>query len=198
VKRTTVLICCAVLLMGAQSALAQYHGGGGGGHRHGGGDLSGPTTPDTRNNDIKGFERAVALQASPDQIAQFRRLSASTQAARQRTREVLSGFPSAKPRNGETLANALQEAGWENEKFLDSFSKEQELGLKKFAKKIRKTDSELDHHSKALQALDFSATSDSEIVASLQKLNKALGDLQSQQLAIAAEMGIQNSATQSQ
>jgi len=197
VKRTTVLICCAVVLFGAKSALAQYHGGGGG-HRHGGGDLSGPTTPDTRSNDIKGFERAVALQASPDQIAQFRRLSASTQAARQRTQEVLTGFATAKPRNGETLANALQEAGWENEKFLDSFSKEQESGLKKFAKKIRKSDSELDHHSKALQALDFSAASDNEILASLQKLDKALGDLQSQQLAIAAEMGIQNSATQSQ
>src|SRR5437899_1146042 len=70
--------------MSAQSARAQHHGGG---HRNSAG-ASGPTS-DTTNSDIRGFERVVALQATPDQVAQFRQLRASTQSARRRTQELL-------------------------------------------------------------------------------------------------------------
>jgi hypothetical protein len=201
-KRTVFLICAIAVLSGAP-ALAQY-GGGGGGHRHGGGASPSPSgpTPDTKNNDLKGFERAVALQATPDQIAQFQRFSASTQVARKRAQDLLQLSTKGNQLNWINstypLTNDLEEAQADNEKFLASFSKEQEDGLKKLTKKLRKSDSEIEGENKGLRKDLDRNTADGEIVARLQKLEKALGDLQSQQFAIAAEMGIQNSTTQSQ
>jgi hypothetical protein len=201
-KRTVFLICAIAVLSGTP-ALAQY-GGGGGGHRHGGGGSPSPSgpTPDTKNNDLKGFERAVALQATPDQIAQFQRFSASTQVARKRAQDLLQLSTKGNQLNWINstypLTNDLEEAQADNEKFLASFSKEQEDGLKKLTKKLRKSDSEIEGENKGLRKDLDRNTADGEIVARLQKLEKALGDLQSQQLAIAAEMGIQNSTTQSQ
>lgn len=178
----------------AQSATAQYHGGGGGGHRRSEGVPSGPT-PETKNNDLKGFERAVMLQATPEQIGQFQRLTSSTQSARKRAQQLLQLSASGNKLNWINstypLTNGLEETQADNEKFLGSFSKEQEDGLKKLTKKMRKADSEITGQSKALsQNLEYG--SDEQIVSLLQKLEKALGELQSQQLAIGSEMGIQS------
>jgi len=193
VKRTLALLFGLVVLI-AQAAVAQY-GGGGGGHRHSESVPSGPT-PETRNNDLKGFERAVALQASPEQIAQFQRLTASTQSAHKRAQDLLQLSAKGNQLNWVNatypLTNDLEEAQADNDKFLGTFSKEQESGLKKFTKKLRKSDSEIGSHAKALSQNADREGADSEIVTTLQKLEKTLADLQSQQLAIAAEMGIQS------
>ena len=194
--RRAILIGGA-LLIAVQTSLAQFHAGE---HRRETTvtptNPSGPT-PETSDSGIRNFERVVALQAAPDQIAQFRRMKASTKAARNKTQEILSALP-ATPGNAYTLANQLQEAGWENEKFLDSFSREQNSGLKRFTRKMRKADAELDRHAKALQDLDFSAAAAGDILVGLQKLDKTLSELQSQQLAIANEMGIQDSTSKQQ
>jgi len=191
-KRTAILTCCALILMNAQSGLAQHHGGG---HRNGGG-ASGPT-PDTKNGDLKGFERAVAMQATPEQIAQFRSLSASTQSAQKRAQDLLQ-LPASTPKpewihNTYPLTNDVEEALAENEKFLQSFSKEQQDGLKKFSKKLQKTDSEITNHSKTLsRGLEHDAADGQQIAGVIEKLNQALNTLRSAQLAIANEMGIQS------
>jgi hypothetical protein len=155
---------------------------------------SGPT-PETKNNDLKGFERAVALQATPDQISQFQRLTASTRIARRRAQDLLRLSAKDNQLNWINatypLTNDLEETQADNEKFLGSFSKEQESGLKKFTKKLRKSDSEIGNQNKVLGQNVDRQGADGEIVATLQKLEKTLADLQSQQLAIAAEMGIQ-------
>jgi hypothetical protein len=194
VKRTLLLVLGIVVLI-SQSAIAQY--GGGGGHRHGGGSSPSGPTADTKNGDLKGFERAVALQATPDQISQFQRLTASTQVARRRAQELLDLSVKGNKLNWINstypLTNGLEETQSESDKFLGSFSKEQEDGLKKLAKKLRKSDSEIGSQSKTLSQ-DVERQSDEHIVAALQKLEKALADFQSQQLAIAAEMGIQDPA----
>jgi hypothetical protein len=192
VRRTLALVF-GVSIMVAQAATAQYHGGGGGGHRHNEGVPSGPT-PETKNNDLKGFERAVLLQATPEQIAQFQRLTSSTQTARKRAQQLLQLSANGNKLNWINstypLTNGLEEAQGDNEKFLGSFSKEQEDGLKKLIKKMRKADTDITSQSKALsQNLD--GGSDEQIVSQLQKIEKTLGDLQSQQLAIGSEMGIQ-------
>jgi len=194
VKRTLLLVLGIVVLI-SQSAIAQY--GGGGGHRHGGGSSPSGPTADTKNGDLKGFERAVALQATPDQISQFQRLTASTQVARKRAQELLELSAKGNKLNWINstypLTNGLEETQSESDKFLGSFSKEQEDGLKKLAKKLRKSDSEVGSQSKTLSQ-DVERQSDEHIIAALQKLEKALADFQSQQLAIAAEMGIQDPA----
>jgi hypothetical protein len=198
VNRTALLVF-GLALIGAQYAVAQH----GGGHHHsGGGSLSGPTA-DTKNDDLKGFERAVALQATPDQVAQFQRLSAGTQLARERTQHLLQLSAAGNKPNWINstypLTNDLLETQADNEKFLQSFSKEQESGLKKFTKKMRKIDSEITTHSKTLsQQLERATQDDQQIVAVLQKLDKSLADFQSEHLAIAAEMGIQGPTTKSQ
>jgi len=173
--------------------LAQRPGGHGG---HGGGGGGRGPTGASQSDDLKGFERAVALQATPEQTAQFQRLSASTQAARKRAQDFLR--VSSNPENPELsryadpLANELVEAQSENDKFLKSFSKQQQSGLKKIAKKLQKADSEITSQSKSLnQQLERGGTAGKQIVSTAEKLDKALGDFQSGQLAIATEMGIQ-------
>jgi hypothetical protein len=193
VKRTLAVIFQLVILL-ALPAAAQYHGGGGG-HRHEGASTPSGPTPDTRNGDLKGFERAVALQATPDQISQFRRLSSSTQTARKRAQDLLQLSANGNKLNwisaSYPLTNDLEETQADNEQFLASFSKEQQDGLKKFTKKMRKAGSEISSQSKALSK-NVERASDDEVVALLQKLDKNLAELQSQQLAISSEMGIQS------
>jgi hypothetical protein len=192
VKRTAFLTCAVVLSLGVPSALAQYHGGGG---HHDVASASGPT-PDTRSGDIKGFERVVALQATPDQIVQFRQLRASTQSVRTRAQDLLQ-LPASTPKsewihNTYPMTTELEEALAENERFLQNFSKEQKDGLKKFSKKLQKTDSAITNHSKALsRGLESDAVSGEQIAEVIEKLRRALDEFQSEQLAIAAEMGIQ-------
>jgi len=192
VKRTLALVFGLSILI-AQSAIAQYHGGGGGGHRRSEGVPSGPT-PETKNNDLKGFERAVMLQATPEQIAQFQRLTSSTQSARKRAQQLLQLSGNGNKLNWINstypLTNGLEETQADNEKFLGSFSKEQEDGLKKLTKKMRRADSEITGQSKALSH-NLENGSDEQIVSLLQKLEKTLSELQSQQIAIGSEMGIQ-------
>jgi hypothetical protein len=191
-KRTIFLICSTLALAIAASALAQYHGGEG--HRNGAG-VSGPT-PDTKNNDLKAFERAVALQATPEQLTQFRQLSASTRAARESARELLRVPESASKsdwiHSSYPLTNELEETGADNDKFLLSLSSEQEAGLKRLTKKLRKAASEVTHQSKLLNlSLEKDDLAGKQVADLVQKLDKALADLQSEQLAIASEMGIQ-------
>jgi hypothetical protein len=199
VKRVTLIVCCTLVLTSG-SAFAQYQGGGGGHHNVA--PPPGPT-PETKNNDLKGFERAVALQATPEQIAQFRELSASTEAARKNAQDLLRLPETAsKPdwiHTSYPLTNELEETTADNDKFLLSLSKEQEQGLKKLTKKLRKTGSELTSQSRALILnLEKDDLDGKQMADLVQKLDKALSDLHSQQLAIAAEMGIQSPTTKSQ
>src|SRR3954464_11315996 len=104
--------------------------------------------------DYDGFTRKVALQATPEQVAQFQRLRASTQAARQDAQEALQYTAGGDQRDmfhhAHPLTDAVDEALDDNERFLLSFSAEQQDGLKKFSKKLRKSDVALDNHNKAL------------------------------------------------
>jgi len=191
-KRTAFWLC-TVILMGVTSAPAQYHGGGG---HHGGGSPSGPT-PETKANDVSGFERAIALQATPEQTVQFDRLRASTRQARTRAQELLL-LPAAADnadwlRKAGPLSDAVVDAQDEGDKFLQSFSKEQREGLKKIVKRLQKLDSELTSGGKDLdRSLHQEAASADQIAGVAGRLDKALGDLQSEQRTLAEEMGIQD------
>ena len=188
-------ICCTLILISAQVARAQHYGGG---HRNTA-SVSGPT-PETRNSNLSELERAVALQATPEQVVQFRQLRASTQSAQRRAQALLQLSPSA-PRpewihSTHPLSSDIEEALAENERFVLSFSKEQKDGLKKLSKRLQKTDSEINSHSRTLNRdLENDAVGGEQIAGVIAKLEKALDDFQSQQLAIANEMGIQPQPT---
>src|SRR4051812_37209758 len=146
--------------MAPKGLLAQHHGG----HRSSG-SASGPTA-DTRSGDIRGFERAVALQATPDQVTQFQSLQYSMETAQKSSQELLriskSGNQLDITHAAHPLSNAVDTVQSDNHKFLDSFTKEQQDGLKKFAKRLRKLDSEITSHSKSLNQ-DLSRAGDNQI-----------------------------------
>src|SRR3954454_17857170 len=75
--------------------------------------------------DYDGFTRKVALQATPEQVAQFQRLQASTQAARNNAQELMrytaaSDHPDMY-HHAHPLTYAVDEALDDNERFLLSF-----------------------------------------------------------------------------
>ena len=74
-NRLIWLVCGIVLLMNPYTLPAQRRGGRGAG-------TATPPTGVSSTDDLKDFKRAIALQASPGQMVQFRQLTASTQAAR--------------------------------------------------------------------------------------------------------------------
>src|SRR5271165_4713624 len=80
-NRSTGLICGILLVVCTSTVLAQ-HQGSQGGTGHGSGRTS-------NSDDLRDFKRAMALQASPDQVSQFKQLATSTHAAKKATQELL-------------------------------------------------------------------------------------------------------------
>ena len=90
------------------------------------------------------------------------------------------------------LTSAVQEAQTDNEHFLQSFSAVQKSGLKDVTKKLGKANSDVTKQSKALtQGLGHSGIEAKQIAGVVEKLDKALSDFQTKQLAVGTEMGIQ-------
>ena len=153
-----------------------------------------PPTGVSSTDDLKDFKRAVALQATPDQLIQFDRLTKSTQAARKGAQELLQLAGSASQPDlfhlTYSLTSAVEEAQTDNEQ---SFSAVQKSGLKDVTKKLGKANSHVTQQGKALtRALGHSGSAGKQIADIAEKLDKALSDVQSEQLAIGIEMGIQS------
>jgi hypothetical protein len=184
------LVCGIVLLMNPHTLLAQRRGG------HGGGTARAPAGV-SGTDDLKAFKRAVALQASPDQVVQFRRLTESTQVARKSAQDLFKFAENASKtdlfRSTNPLASALEKAQTDNQDFLQSFSAVQKSGLKEVTKKLGKANSDVTKRSKALtRNLERSRIAEQQISGVAEKLDKALSDLQVRQLAMGTEMGIQS------
>jgi len=190
VNRLTWLVCGIVLLMSPTVALAQRRGGhGGGGGR--------PPTGTSNTDDLKDFKRAIALQATPDQVIQFQRLTKSTKAARRGAQDLLQVAENASHpdlfHDTNPLTSALEEAQTDNERFLQSFSAVQKSGLKGEIKKLGKANSQVTKQSKVLtRGLGHSGIDGKQIAGVAEKLDKALGQFQTRQLAVGSEMGIQD------
>jgi hypothetical protein len=192
-NRLLWLVCGIILLMNPYALLAQRRGG------HGAGTARAPAGASSAD-DLKGFKRAIALQASPDQVAQFRRLTESTQAARKTAQDLLklAENPSKTDlfRSTDELASALDQARTDNQKLLQSFSAAQRSGLKEVTKKLDRANSDVAKRSKDLtRDLERSPIARRQYSGIAEKLDKALGDLQARQLAVGTEMGIQSEAS---
>lgn len=176
-----------VLLTGPRPLLAQRHGG-----RN---PANSPNSP-SNSDDLKDFNRALALQATADQKTQFQELTKSTQAARKGTQDFLQVADSASKIDllhlSKPLADTVEEAHADSEKFMKSFSEAQKSGLKAVTKKLGKANAEIAKQSKALnQRLGQSKIDGKQIAETAEKLDKALGDFQTEQTALGTEMGIQ-------
>jgi hypothetical protein len=101
VNRLIWLVCGIFLLMSPRPLLAQRRGG------------QGAVRPSTRvpdTDDPTGFKRAVALQATPDQVIQFRQLTSSTQVARKHAQDLLQLAEDASKLNVLHTTNPLTSA----------------------------------------------------------------------------------------
>jgi hypothetical protein len=188
-NRLATLVCGIVLLLSPNTLLAPRRGG------HGASTGS-PPTGVSNTDDLKDFNRAFALQATPDQVIQFHRLTKSIQAARKGAQDLLQVAENAsKPdlfHYTNPLPSAVEEAQADNEQFLQSFSAAQKSGLKNLTKKLGKANSDVTKQSKALtRGLGHSGIDGKQIEGVAEKLDKALNDFQTKQLAVGIEMGIQ-------
>jgi len=189
------VLCGAVLFAIPQTMMAQHRGGRGGGT----GAARGPAGVSDKD-DLKDFKRAIALQATPDQVQQFRQLSESVQSARKEAQSLLQIAQNAGGRDSwqhdlnqhaDPLSDAVDEAQTTNGKFLNSFSSAQKSGLKNETKKLAKTNSEITRQNNAL-ARELGHTGiDGRLVASVaEKLEKVLSDFETGEHAMGSEMGI--------
>jgi len=188
-NRLIWLVCGIALLMNPHTLVAQRRGGRGAGTARTAGGVS---TPD----DLKDFKRAVALQATPDQALQFRRLTESTQAARKSAQDLSQLAEKASKtdllRSTNPLASALEEVQTDNQIFLRSLSAAQKSGLKDVTRKLGKANSDVTKRNKGLtRDLERSPIAGRQISGVAESLDKALSSLQARQLAIGNEMGIQ-------
>ena len=192
-NRLLVLACGIVLLMSPPALLAQH-----GGHGAGAGRPSTGTSNPAPNSDMSDFNRAVALQATPDQIARFQQSKKSTDAAKKLAQD-LTQANSTQARNTNQpnsslyagLSDAVEDAQSNNLQFLRSFSASQQSGLKPLVKKLSKADADVSKQNKALaQELERSESSGKKLASVVQKLDTALTGFQTEQLGIGKEIGI--------
>ena len=188
-NRLLWLVCGIALLMTPYALRAQRRGG------HGEGTARAPVGASS-TDDLKDFKRTVALQASPDQVVRFRRLTESTQIARKSAQDLLKFAENASKTDlfpPDQLTSALEQAQTDNQNFLQSFSAVQKSELKKITKKLDKANSDVTKRSKALTSdLERSRIARQQISGVVERLDKALNDVQARQLAIGSEMGIQS------
>jgi len=175
------------------------HGGGGGGRgmmSTGGGASTGRPGGVSEKDDLKDFHRAMAVQATDEQRAAFAKVAQYAQAARDRLqvfRESLQKVSASSPLAGRATAvdQAIEQARASNQNFVTSFSSAQKSALQDIAKKLGRTDSDLDKQIKTLDQVVQTPKPDSEpITNSAANLDKALASFQREQLALGREMGI--------
>lgn len=188
----SVLVCQIALLVCPPVLLAQR-----GGHGTSAANPSiGAPNPTPNNSDINDFNRAVALQATPDQIAQFRQVTKSTEAARKEAQRLIQlSQDGSKPDSSRyaNLNDAVDEARSNNQQFMRSLSASQQSGLKPQTKKLTKADADVSKESKAVAyELERSAIDNKKIVSVVEKLDNALSGFQAEQIDIGKEMGIQS------
>ncbi|HZQ68985.1 MAG TPA: hypothetical protein VFA68_10750 [Terriglobales bacterium] len=182
-NRLSAVLLCALSFV-SPSLYAQRSQGGG----HGG-----PAKADPSAASIRDFKLALAVQADPDQTAQYRALAKSTENARNRAHDLQQlAANDDLSKQAKDFKSAVEQAANENHDFMGTLNKAQRTVLKEQVKKFEKAGSELAKQSKAFsQQVDGGKVDASQLSAAAQKLERALADVQTYQQNLAEEMGIQ-------
>lgn len=174
------------------AALGQ-HGG-----RHGTTSTSGGTAAPAEDSDVATFKHAIAVQATDEQIGQFRMMIKTTEAARQQAHDFQQLASSTSDSEGLTgkatgLQDSVEEAQRENRSFRQSLSDLQEAGLKNLTKKLTRSDSAVSKNAKAIsKQLEQRTLNSGRLGSGAANLEKALALFQTDQLNLGMEMGIQS------
>jgi hypothetical protein len=188
-NRSLVLLCQIVLLMCPSTLLAQR-----GGHSAGR-PPTGASNPTPNTSDMNDFNRAIALQATPDQVAQFQQLNKNAETASKQAQDLIQPSENTTRPNSSRytdLSDAVDETQTNIQHFVSSFTTAQQSGLKPQIKKLSKADSDVSKQSKALaKELERSQIDDKNLVAVTEKLDKALTGFRTELVDLGKEMGIQ-------
>jgi hypothetical protein len=163
---------------------------------HGAGRPStGASNPTPNTSDMTDFNRAIALQATPDQVAQFQQLNKSTETASKEAQNLIQPSETTTRPNSSRytdLSDVVDEAQTNVQHFVSSFSTAQQSGLKPQIKKLGKADSDVSKQSKALaQELERSQIDYKKLIIFTEKLDKALTGFRTELVDLGKEMGIQ-------
>jgi len=187
-----LLVCISLLL--PSSAAAQHHGG----HGMAGGGTAGASNRPTgveEKDTLKDFHRALAVQATSQQIAQFQGLVKSSDAAQASLAALLQRQPqvhaAASDATVAQIDQSLQNLRVDNQKFADGFSAVQKSGLKDLLKKLGRAGSDLEaNQHKFDESTAAKNGTNAEIQIRGEGLNKSLANFSNQELALGREMGI--------
>jgi DNA repair exonuclease SbcCD ATPase subunit len=189
--RRSGTVVAMLFLLFPLAVLAQHGGRHGASTGSGGGTTAPPEDPDTAT-----FKHAVAVQATEEQIGQFRLMMKSTEAARQQAHDLQHLGPNASDSVALThkatgLQSSVEEAQRQNRDFRRSLSDSQEAGLKNLTKKLTKSDATVSKDAKAIsQQLQQGMLTSEWLGNAAANLEKALVVFQSDQLNLGKEMGI--------
>jgi hypothetical protein len=150
------------------------------------------------SEDMKGFDRALAVQATSEQVTAYDAMVRSTETAI----DELAGFleqvrketnASQFASSAHALDQALEKARSENKQFLGSFSKPQQSGLRDLTLKVAKADSDLQQQSNLLDQRVAEANPDvRQIPGYAKNLDVALTNFHDQQFSLGRGMGIED------
>lgn len=192
-KRAVVLAVGIMMSVSAPDLLAQHGGHGGGGGRRG----APGAASDTSDAGLTDFNHALAVQATSDQASHFQELIKSTEKAKKMAQELSGAKAEAANdfRESASLKEAVEEAQGGNQDFMKSFTKSQKAGLKDLAKKLEKAQADVGKQWKELERQLAAKAGTEDVASGADRLEKALEELQNQQINLGKEMGVQTPAT---
>jgi len=197
-KSTTLfaeLLLACTFGLSSHSAMAQHHGG----HGMGGGGIPGASNRPTgldEKDDLKDFHRALAVQATSQQIAEFQVLVKETDSAKAKLASFAplqsNAGAGSQPRvSAAELDQSLELARTDSQKFVEGFSAAQKSGLKDTLKKLGKADADLEAEVKKLnQSLQPGNSAGAALEWRGDTLTKSLVDFSDQQFVLGREMGV--------
>lgn len=159
-------------------------------------DCSNSSDAASPDDDLKGFNRAIALQGTPEQSAALASLVEDLQLAKTQLHTILElpQLNSAPPKTSgpiNPLDQTIAKLRTQTQDFLASFSAAQKSGLKDLTKKVEEGDSELGKRLAALEeAVKSPKTAHEELAGCTASLDKTLVNFEEEQFALAREMGI--------
>jgi hypothetical protein len=177
----------AIVLALSPWSLCAQRVGGRGSHGNPAGTAKGEPAEDS---ELKDFNRAVALQATPQQADLFQQLVKDTTAAVAKAGD-LQQHPERMKEDASILAYVVEVARDSSHDFLEELSHAQKSGLKVWRKNVEKADSDVGRSWKALSRdLEEKAGDAQRIAADNERLQKALAKSLDEQWNLAEKMGI--------
>ena len=186
----SVSILAMLFVLWPSAVMAQHTG------RRGSSTGASGGTASPEGADVETFKRAIAVQATAEQVTQFRAMAKSTETARQQARDLGrqtedSGDSVQLTHKATSLQNSVDQVENDYQAFRRSLSDAQEAGLKEFTKKLNKAHAAVTKAAKVMsQQLDQVPVNAAKLPGAGESLEKALAAFQADQVKLGNEMGI--------